>query len=308
MNEPDCHFCTRVTSVGVHEPHTPPGSCAAAIFYNSRYISDLCSQTAALGNRTIFTHIQQNQWAYSGPSSAYLLRVFCPPSGKETHSSIPLTQDGGLLQMPEGCSGKYGPEILPATFKVSTRFRVNTPVHRPFPRLEAEHWRPITASTEVDTAVLQKIKETLGNSTQLKMPLRQYDVTLARLKSDLAKSKLHRIYHSPAFAPALSVSTVVLVVVGVLVAVVVARRWRAGGESGRKGLSRSGSPSASLHPEMLPLQAISGPAGSTPFPTQSGRRPLPAPPVTIRELSEEDLEENRPRSPRRARRTRTRTR
>ena len=307
MDDPRGHFCTPVTSVDIYDPNVPPGSCAAAIYYESKFVSDICPQAATLSNRTIFTHVQQNQWTYSGPLSAHFLRVFCPPRWEETHSSVPLSGQGGLLQIPEGCSGKYGSVILPATFKVRTRFQVTGPVHRPFPRPEANHWHPIIAKASVEPEVLEKVKESLGNSSQLKMPLRQYAETLTRLKSEFAKSKLHRIYHSPAFAPTLSVSTVVLVIIGVGVIVVMVRRMRARRFTASEA-PRPRSPAGSAHPELFPLQALPGPAGATPFPTPIGRRPLPAPPVTIREVSEDDLEENQPRSSQRVRRTRNRGR
>ena len=43
---------------------------------------------------------------------------------------MPLNEHGGLLQIPEGCSGRYGDVVLPATFGVQTKFRVPVPVHR----------------------------------------------------------------------------------------------------------------------------------------------------------------------------------
>ena len=307
LNDPSDHYCTPVTSIGVYDPTVPPGSCAAAVYYGSSFIPDLCPQVATLVNRTIFTHVQQNQWAYSAPNPAYLLRVFCPPDGEETHSSVALNQQGGLVQIPEGCSGKYGSEILPATFRVQTKFRVSAPVHRPFSHLEVDHWRPITMQKGVDAVVLTKLKGSLGNSSQLSMPLRQYEAQLNSLRRDLARSKLHKIYHSPAFAPTLSVSTVVLVIIGSAIVIMIVRRARARRDAAGSAVERASTPQASIHHEMIPLQAISGPAGSTPFHTPSGRRPLPALPVTIREVID-DPDEEQPRSSRRNRRSRSRVR
>ena len=77
LNDPSDHYCTPVNSISVHDLTLPPGSCAEAVYFGSRFIPGLCPQVTKL-NRMIFTHVQQNQWAYSAPNPACLLRVFCP--------------------------------------------------------------------------------------------------------------------------------------------------------------------------------------------------------------------------------------
>ena len=62
LNDPSDHYCTPVTSIGVYDPTVPPGSCAAAVYYGSSFIPDLCPQVATLVNRTIFTHARFPIW------------------------------------------------------------------------------------------------------------------------------------------------------------------------------------------------------------------------------------------------------
>lgn len=302
----DEHFCTPVTSVYTYERDVPPNSCAAAVYYESRYVSDLCPQSATIAEDSVFRHIQQNQWTYSSPNPAHMLRVFCPPDWVETHSSMPLNPSGGLLQIPEGCSGRYGQVILPATYGVQTRFRVSEPVHRPFPRLQSEHWRPILVSSSLDATVVNKLRDTLRNSSQLKMPLKQFSSKLDDIKVQMTRSKFDAIYHAPSFAPTVSVSTVAFVALMLIIGLLVlwVRRRR---PARIPALPVSAAASIATVPELAPLQPLTGPAGSTPFPLPPARRPLPAPPLSIREIGTGDGEgtdDEMPRPSRRSRRSR----
>ena len=299
------HYCTAVTSVFTHKPNLRPSSCAASIYFESKFTSEICPQTATLGEGTVFTHIQQNQWAYSSPNPAHMLRVFCLPDGEEAHSSLPLDPNGGLVQIPEGCSGTYGEITLPATYSVQIRFRVSEPVHRPFPRLESDHWRPIMEGSSENSIVINKLRETLRNSTQLKMPMKQFESSMSQIKHEMSRTRFHTIYHGPSFAPALSVSTVAFVVIILLL--VVAFRWCRGKRRSTQIPTASASGAALATQEMVPLQAVTGPAGSTPFPAPPIRRPLPAPPLTIREVASgegDGSDDNMPRDSRRSRRSR----
>ena len=302
------HLCTAITSVSSNVESQRPHDCSAAIYYESTFIADACHQSAVLSNATVFTHIQQNQWMYSSPDPAYMFRIFCPPNGEETHSSLPLHSQGGLLQLPEGCSGRYGSTLLPATFNIRAKFRVSSPVHRPFPRLLSQHWLPITSDLKDNSALLPKLRESLARSTQLKMPLRKFQYTLDKVNRDLRTSKFHKAYYSPKFASTFSVTMAILGALAVLGGAVWrcirARRRRAPRDQARADSPMTGEDSGA-RPEMLPLQAVTGPAGSTPFPLPPGRRPLPAlpVPVSIREVDDEGPEE---RGTRRSRRNRHR--
>ena len=308
-NHPSRHYCTPVTGVMTHKNALRPASCAAAVYFDSKFVTDVCAQSATLAQGPTFSHIQENQWVYGSPGTNHLLRVFCPPEGEETHSSMALDFNGGLLQIPEGCSARYGEVVLPATYGVRARFQVSTPVHRPFPRMVSPHWKSIVAGPDKmgDTRVITKLKESLLNSTQLKMPLKQFESTLHGIKADVARTRFDQVFHAPSFASTLSVTTIALVIVGLIgglmVRWVVTRRREA-----RKGPSRAGSAVIPAPAELIPLQAITGPAGSTPFPLSPARRPLPAPPMSIQEIDDDAPEEIMPRGSRRSRRSRHRER
>ena len=305
MSKTVTHLCASVTSVSLYKADQPPSSCAAAVYFDSKFVPDLCPQTATIDSRTTFSFVHENQWLYSNPSSAHLLRFFCPPNGEETHSSLSLDPNGGLMQIPEGCSGKYGDVFLPATYGVQTKFRVPVPVHRPFPRLESDHWRPITTNVAESPEMLDKLTKAVQNSSSLKMPLKQYENTLDQIKSEAARSRFHAVFHAPSFAPTLSVVTVVLVVIMVLV--MGAMCWCIKGRSVKSVRSRASSSLNIAPQEMIPLHTVTGPAGSTPFPLPPARRPLPAPPVSIQEIDDDAPVESGSRHARRSRRRRQRS-
>ena len=130
-NHPSRHYCTVVTGVLTHKDTLRSASCSAAMYYDSQLVTDACVQSATLARRPTFSHVQENQWVYGSPGTNHLLRVFCPPEGEETHSSMALDSNGDLLQIPEIYSARYGEVALPATFGLLNWFQEAVPVHRP---------------------------------------------------------------------------------------------------------------------------------------------------------------------------------